>query len=120
MRIRFSSLALFAALLGVLSFSFLVAALGTDFWYIIDASPLERNSSAAALSSHSGLWRTCRVRSKCFPLMNPFWHENINMTASHKQLLRATLCSRDLNRTFLAISSQTVVDSAGSASKHLN
>ncbi|XP_075755378.1 transmembrane protein 114 isoform X1 [Pelodiscus sinensis] len=87
MRIRFSSLALFAALLGVLSFSFLVAALGTDFWYIIDASPLERNSSAAALSSHSGLWRTCRVRSKCFPLMNPFWHENINMTASHKQLL---------------------------------
>lgn len=28
------------------------------------------------------------VRSKCFPLTNPFWHENANLTASHKQLLR--------------------------------
>ncbi|XP_006015589.2 transmembrane protein 114 [Alligator sinensis] len=27
------------------------------------------------------------VRSKCFPLTNPFWHEKANLTASHKQLL---------------------------------
>ncbi|XP_026506342.1 transmembrane protein 114 isoform X2 [Terrapene carolina triunguis] len=88
MKIKLSGLAVFVALAGVLSFIFLVVAIGTDFWYIIDASKLERShNSSAALSSHSGLWRTCRPRSKCFPLMNPFWYENINMTASHKQLL---------------------------------
>ncbi|XP_039348657.1 transmembrane protein 114 isoform X3 [Mauremys reevesii] len=88
MKITLSGLAVFVALAGVLSFFFLAVAVGTDFWYIIDASRLERvNNSSAALSSHSGLWRTCRPRSKCFPLMNPFWYENINMTASHKQLL---------------------------------
>uniref|UniRef100_A0A452I1F3 Uncharacterized protein n=1 Tax=Gopherus agassizii TaxID=38772 RepID=A0A452I1F3_9SAUR len=88
MEIKLSGLAVFVALAGGLSFIFLVVAVGTDFWYIIDASKLERlNNSSAALSSHSGLWRTCRARSKCFPLMNTFWYENINMTASHKQLL---------------------------------
>ncbi|XP_067407615.1 transmembrane protein 114 isoform X1 [Emydura macquarii macquarii] len=88
MRLKLSGLAALGALAGTFSFISLVVALGTDFWYIIDASRLERFSNAtAALSSHSGLWRACRVRSKCFPLMNPFWHENINITASHKQLL---------------------------------
>ncbi|XP_030433582.1 transmembrane protein 114 isoform X2 [Gopherus evgoodei] len=88
MEIKLSGLAVFVALAGGLSFISLVVAVGTDFWYIIDASKLERlNNSSAALSSHSGLWRTCRARSKCFPLMNPFWYETINMTASHKQLL---------------------------------
>ncbi|XP_010210402.1 PREDICTED: uncharacterized protein LOC104565403 [Tinamus guttatus] len=27
------------------------------------------------------------VRSKCYPLINPFWHESVNITASHRQLL---------------------------------
>ncbi|XP_019350185.1 transmembrane protein 114 [Alligator mississippiensis] len=88
MRLRLSALALLAALAGVLSFVLLVVAIGTDFWYVIDASRLERaRNSSEALSSHSGLWRTCSFRSKCFPLTNPFWHENANLTASHKQLL---------------------------------
>ncbi|XP_074820751.1 transmembrane protein 114 isoform X3 [Natator depressus] len=89
MKIKLSGLAVVVVLAGVLSFILLVVAIGTDFWYIIDASKLERlSNSSATLSSHSGLWRTCRRRSKCFPLMNPFWYKNNNMTASHKQLLR--------------------------------
>ncbi|XP_077685368.1 transmembrane protein 114 isoform X2 [Eretmochelys imbricata] len=89
MKIKLSGLAVVVVLAGVLSFILLVVAIGTDFWYIIDASKLERlNNSSATLSSHSGLWRTCRRESKCFPLMNPFWYKNNNMTASHKQLLR--------------------------------
>ncbi|KFQ93200.1 Transmembrane protein 114, partial [Nipponia nippon] len=27
------------------------------------------------------------VRSECYPLINPFWHENANITDSHRQLL---------------------------------
>ncbi|XP_068062818.1 transmembrane protein 114 isoform X2 [Anomalospiza imberbis] len=88
MRVNLGALSLFVALVGLLSFIFLVVAIATDFWYIIDASKLEASRNGTdALSSHSGLWRTCRVRSECYPLINPFWHENVNITESHRQLL---------------------------------
>lgn len=73
MRVHLGSLAVAAALTGALSFVLLAAAIGTDFWYIIDTERLERSGPAAqdrpgaanrsqpeSLSSHSGLWRTCR------------------------------------------------------------
>ncbi|XP_074670267.1 transmembrane protein 114-like isoform X2 [Strix aluco] len=88
MRVNLGALSLVVALVGVSSFVFLVVAIATDFWYIIDASKLETSRNGTdALSSHSGLWRTCRVRSECYPLINPFWHENANITDSHRQLL---------------------------------
>ncbi|XP_050836191.1 transmembrane protein 114 isoform X2 [Serinus canaria] len=88
MRVNLGALSLFVALVGLSSFIFLVVAIATDFWYIIDASKLEASQNGTdALSSHSGLWRTCRVRSECYPLINPFWHENANITDSHRQLL---------------------------------
>ncbi|XP_066054251.1 transmembrane protein 114 isoform X2 [Chamaea fasciata] len=88
MRVNLGALSLFVALVGLSSFIFLVVAIATDFWYIIDASKLEASRNGTdALSSHSGLWRTCRVRSECYPLINPFWHENANITESHRQLL---------------------------------
>ncbi|XP_030814264.1 transmembrane protein 114 isoform X2 [Camarhynchus parvulus] len=88
MRVNLGALSLFVALVGLSSFIFLVVAIATDFWYIIDASKLEASQNGTdALSSHSGLWRTCRVRSECYPLINPFWHENANITESHRQLL---------------------------------
>ncbi|XP_062359704.1 transmembrane protein 114 isoform X2 [Cinclus cinclus] len=88
MRVNLGALSLFVALVGLSSFIFLVVAIATDFWYIIDASKLEASRNGTdALSSHSGLWRTCRVRSECYPLINPFWHENANITDSHRQLL---------------------------------
>ncbi|NXX94734.1 TM114 protein, partial [Centropus bengalensis] len=88
MKLRLGVLCSVVALVGLSSFVFLAVAIATDFWYIIDASRLEasRNGSAG-LSSHSGLWRSCRVRSECYPLINPFWHGNANITGSHRQLL---------------------------------
>ncbi|XP_007498742.1 transmembrane protein 114 isoform X3 [Monodelphis domestica] len=107
MRVRLGALAGAAALTGALSFVLLAAAIGTDFWYIIDTARLEQRRPGASgardpggsstdslnhsqpepLSSHSGLWRTCRVQSKCTPLMNPFWQENVTVSDSDRQLL---------------------------------
>ncbi|XP_036266782.1 transmembrane protein 114 [Pipistrellus kuhlii] len=100
MRVPLAVLAGVAALAGALSFALLAAAIGTDFWYIIDTRRLERGalgvrggagganrSQPEPLSSHSGLWRTCRVQSPCAPLMNPFWQENVTVSDSSRQLL---------------------------------
>ncbi|XP_004628134.1 transmembrane protein 114 isoform X1 [Octodon degus] len=100
MRVHLGALAGVAALTGALSFALLAAAIGTDFWYIIDTERLESSGPVAmdrlgaanrsrpeSLSSHSGLWRTCRVRSPCTPLMNPFWQENVTVSDSNRQLL---------------------------------
>ncbi|XP_076997992.1 transmembrane protein 114 isoform X2 [Tamandua tetradactyla] len=100
MRVSLGALAAAAALSGALSFVLLAAAIGTDFWYIIDTERLERSGPGAQdlggaanrsqlepLSSHSGLWRTCPVQSPCTPLMNPFWHENVTVSDSSRQLL---------------------------------
>ncbi|XP_034525498.1 transmembrane protein 114 isoform X2 [Ailuropoda melanoleuca] len=100
MRVHLGMLAGAAALTGALSFVLLAAAIGTDFWYIIDTERLERGgpgvwgragpangSQLEPLSSHSGLWRTCRVQSPCVPLMNPFWQENVTVSDSSRQLL---------------------------------
>ncbi|XP_059934862.1 transmembrane protein 114 isoform X1 [Mesoplodon densirostris] len=100
MRVHLGALAGAAALSGALSFVLLAAAIGTDFWYIIDTERLQRSGPGAQdpagaanrsqlepLSSHSGLWRTCRVQSPCAPLMNPFWQENVTFSDSSRQLL---------------------------------
>lgn len=61
MRGGLGALPLVLALAGASSFVLLAVAMATDFWYIIDASRLEAAANGtAALSSHSGLWRTCR------------------------------------------------------------
>ncbi|XP_077173291.1 transmembrane protein 114 [Paroedura picta] len=88
MKVTLNLVSLLAALLGILSFAFLVAAIGTDFWYVIDASKLERlGNRTERLSSHSGLWRTCGFNNTCSPLVNPFRYETANLSSSHRQLL---------------------------------
>ncbi|XP_048188892.1 transmembrane protein 114 isoform X2 [Perognathus longimembris pacificus] len=95
MRVHLGALAGAAAVTGALSFVLLATAIGTDFWYIIDTERLERSSAGSEdrgrlepLSSHSGLWRTCRAQSpSCTPLMNPFWQGNLTVSDSSRQLL---------------------------------
>ncbi|XP_042294233.1 transmembrane protein 114 [Sceloporus undulatus] len=88
MKLTLNMVSFFAALVGILSFIFLVAAIGTDFWYLIDASKLEKlTNSTNNLSSHSGLWRTCQFKTTCLPFVNPFKPETKNITTSHQQLL---------------------------------
>ncbi|XP_034988200.1 transmembrane protein 114 isoform X3 [Zootoca vivipara] len=61
MKVTLNGVSLLAALAGVVSFSFLVVAISTDFWYLIDASKLQKLINRTdSLSSHSGLWRTCQ------------------------------------------------------------
>ncbi|XP_012668351.1 transmembrane protein 114 isoform X2 [Otolemur garnettii] len=106
MRVHLGVLAGAAALTGALGFVLLAAAIGTDFWYIIDTERLERSGPGAQdpwgtpnssqpepLSSHSGLWRTCRAQSPCTPLMNPFWQENVTVSDANRQLLTTVTLS---------------------------
>ncbi|XP_034988199.1 transmembrane protein 114 isoform X1 [Zootoca vivipara] len=93
MKVTLNGVSLLAALAGVVSFSFLVVAISTDFWYLIDASKLQKLINRTdSLSSHSGLWRTCQVNRTCFHLVNPFNPDISNITTSHKQLLSKTEC----------------------------
>ncbi|XP_066497946.1 transmembrane protein 114 [Hoplias malabaricus] len=85
MRMTLGGLAVFVASFGLLSFVCLVLAIGTDFWYIIDTSKRDNNSSVS-LSSHSGLWRTCNFQNQCWPFMNPFRNGG-NFTYSQRQIL---------------------------------
>lgn len=45
-----------AGFTGLLSFSLLAVAIGTDYWYIIDVNK-PNHTGPDDLSSHSGLWR---------------------------------------------------------------
>uniref|UniRef100_A0A7N8YIV4 Transmembrane protein 235 n=1 Tax=Mastacembelus armatus TaxID=205130 RepID=A0A7N8YIV4_9TELE len=53
---RYGLVVLSAGFTGLLSFSLLAVAIGTDYWYIIDVNKPNYTGSDD-LSSHSGLWR---------------------------------------------------------------
>ncbi|KPP59821.1 transmembrane protein 235-like, partial [Scleropages formosus] len=56
MRMSFGTAVVVAGFAGVLSFALLAAAIGSEYWYIIEVrTPNESDSEE--LSSHSGLWR---------------------------------------------------------------
>ncbi|NWQ99349.1 TM114 protein, partial [Paradoxornis webbianus] len=84
MRVNLGALSLFVALVGLSSFIFLVVAIATDFCqiYIYIAN---RYNSVIFSSLFFPFFLI--VRSECYPLINPFWHENANITDSHRQLL---------------------------------
>ncbi|XP_026559763.1 transmembrane protein 114 [Pseudonaja textilis] len=88
MKVTLNRVSVFAVLTAVLSFTFLVAALATDFWYQIDASGLEELTNyTGSLKSHRGLWRTCQFNRTCLPMVNPFKSKTANMTTSRKNVL---------------------------------
>ncbi|XP_070837681.1 transmembrane protein 235 [Chaetodon trifascialis] len=53
---RYELVVLGAGFTGLLSFSLLAVAIGTDYWYIIDVNK-PNHTGPDDLSSHSGLWR---------------------------------------------------------------
>ncbi|XP_062299178.1 transmembrane protein 235 [Scomber scombrus] len=55
MRVTFGCLVIAAGICGTLSFAFLAASLGTEYWYIIEMNPVNM-SDLEDISSHSGLW----------------------------------------------------------------
>uniref|UniRef100_A0A674P461 Transmembrane protein 235 n=1 Tax=Takifugu rubripes TaxID=31033 RepID=A0A674P461_TAKRU len=52
-----------AGFTGLLSFSLLAVAIGSDFWYIINVN---NHTGPDDLSSHSGLWRIIEAAVICF------------------------------------------------------
>ncbi|XP_041747247.2 transmembrane protein 235-like [Coregonus clupeaformis] len=57
MKQSFRSLVIIAGIFGILSFAFLAAAIGSDYWYIIKVNRTNRTNTKV-LDSHSGLWIT--------------------------------------------------------------
>ncbi|KAI3359776.1 hypothetical protein L3Q82_014155, partial [Scortum barcoo] len=57
---RYGLVVLTAGFTGLLSFSLLAVAIGTDYWYIIDVNK-SNHTGPDDLSSHSGLWRINEV-----------------------------------------------------------
>lgn len=53
-RMRYGMVILSAGFTGLLSFSLLAVAIGSDYWYIINVN---NHTGPDDLSSHSGLWR---------------------------------------------------------------
>uniref|UniRef100_A0A671FW15 Transmembrane protein 235 n=1 Tax=Rhinolophus ferrumequinum TaxID=59479 RepID=A0A671FW15_RHIFE len=57
---RLGTLLLGAALGALLSFALLAAAVGSDYWYLLEvAAAGNRTGLPGPLSSHSGLWHIC-------------------------------------------------------------
>uniref|UniRef100_A0A8C0NA80 Transmembrane protein 235 n=1 Tax=Canis lupus familiaris TaxID=9615 RepID=A0A8C0NA80_CANLF len=54
---RLGALLLAAALGALLSFALLVAAVASDYWYVLEVAAAGNRTQR--LSSHSGLWRVC-------------------------------------------------------------
>ncbi|XP_064179532.1 transmembrane protein 235-like [Anguilla rostrata] len=62
MKMNFGTVVVVAGFAGMLSFGFLAAAIGSEYWYIIEVNKLNQTDSEE-LNSHSGLWTTYEGRS---------------------------------------------------------
>ncbi|KAF6299977.1 transmembrane protein 235 [Rhinolophus ferrumequinum] len=85
---RLGTLLLGAALGALLSFALLAAAVGSDYWYLLEvAAAGNRTGLPGPLSSHSGLWHICEGQDSCIPLMDPFASESLDVSTSVRHLL---------------------------------
>uniref|UniRef100_A0A672F5X1 Transmembrane protein 235 n=1 Tax=Salarias fasciatus TaxID=181472 RepID=A0A672F5X1_SALFA len=60
-RCLYGAVVLSAGLTGLLSFTLLAVAIGTDYWYIVDVNK-PNHTGSDDMSSHSGLWRIIEGR----------------------------------------------------------
>ncbi|XP_072637894.1 transmembrane protein 235 isoform X2 [Canis lupus baileyi] len=82
---RLGALLLAAALGALLSFALLVAAVASDYWYVLEVAAAGNRTQR--LSSHSGLWRVCEGQNSCIPLIDPFASENLDVPTSVRHLI---------------------------------
>ncbi|XP_025855647.1 transmembrane protein 235 isoform X2 [Vulpes vulpes] len=82
---RLGALLLAAALGALLSFALLVAAVASDYWYVLEVA--DAGNRTQRLSSHSGLWRVCEGQNSCIPLIDPFASENLDVPTSVRHLI---------------------------------
>ncbi|KAK2829279.1 hypothetical protein Q7C36_017269 [Tachysurus vachellii] len=81
----FGMVVISAGLLGLLSFTLLALAVGTEYWYIIDADQVI-NSSWHFTSSHSGLWRIYEGKNGSFHDIS-FYTDTSEFSEQEKHLL---------------------------------
>ncbi|KAM8944053.1 transmembrane protein 235 isoform 1-T1 [Lycaon pictus] len=82
---RLGALLLATALGALLSFALLVAAVASDYWYVLEVAAAGNRTQR--LSSHSGLWRVCEGQNSCIPLIDPFASENLDVPTSVRHLI---------------------------------
>ncbi|KAM9457488.1 transmembrane protein 235 [Clarias gariepinus] len=82
---RFGVLVISAGFLGLFSFTLLAVAVGTEYWYIIDADHVI-NSSWHFASSHSGLWRIYEGKNGSFHDIS-FYMDTSEFSEQEKHLL---------------------------------
>ncbi|XP_046722387.1 transmembrane protein 235-like isoform X2 [Silurus meridionalis] len=74
-----------AGVLGLLSFTLLAVAVGTEYWYIIEVDQVI-NSSWHFASSHSGLWRIYEGKNGTFHDIS-FYMDTSEFSEQEKHLL---------------------------------
>ncbi|KAL4658185.1 transmembrane protein 235-like [Arapaima gigas] len=83
---NFGSVISAAGVAGLLSFCFLAAAIGSDYWYIIE---VDKDSYAQSedLSSHSGLWTIYEGKNASSHFIHSFLADTTNYTESERHML---------------------------------
>ncbi|XP_030646824.1 transmembrane protein 235 [Chanos chanos] len=82
----FGTIVIAAGLCGLLSFTLLAVAIGSDYWYIIEVDPANHTTSEDR-NSHSGLWRIYEGKNGSFHDIYSFNVDTSNHTEREKHLL---------------------------------
>ncbi|XP_052375603.1 transmembrane protein 235-like [Oncorhynchus nerka] len=85
---KYGMVVITAGFSGLLSFSFLAVAIGSDYWYIIDVNKANQ-SDLEDLSSHSGLWRIREGRNGTSWPIQSFFVDTSNKTDIEKHLINS-------------------------------
>ncbi|KAG7491214.1 hypothetical protein MATL_G00000710 [Megalops atlanticus] len=85
MKCNFGTVVIVAGFAGILSFSFLAAAIGSEYWYIIEVNK-PNQTDTDDLNSHSGLWRTYEGKNGSSHDFYPF-SDSTNYTETERRLL---------------------------------
>ncbi|XP_029105832.1 transmembrane protein 235 isoform X1 [Scleropages formosus] len=86
MRMSFGTAVVVAGFAGVLSFALLAAAIGSEYWYIIEVrTPNESDSEE--LSSHSGLWRIYEGKNSSSHIIYSFSIDTTKYSEPERHLL---------------------------------
>ncbi|KAG7460190.1 hypothetical protein MATL_G00218910 [Megalops atlanticus] len=82
----FGPVVIIAGFTGILSFSFLAAAIGSEYWYIIEVNK-PNLTDEEDLNSHSGLWRIYEGKNASCHFIHSFTADTSNFTELERHLL---------------------------------
>ncbi|KAG9337910.1 hypothetical protein JZ751_027563, partial [Albula glossodonta] len=83
---NFGTVVVIAGFTGIFSFSFLAAAIGSEYWYIIKVNK-QNLTNLEDLDSYSGLWRINEGKNARSHFIHPFTEDTSNYTKTERHLL---------------------------------